>query len=192
MPTYLLVGEVFYKTINYNCANFQKFLIKWICGRKSQTLTQIFYVLLVFIWLRINFVIFCFILFIHITHFIALCSIFHRSRVVTKMYLIYSYFFKTHDFLHSIFNILTVNKHFSKDKIAKFWYIDLWTTVLKRNSRNKCLITVYYILLWSITLNFVRFSSIQIHSITESCATISYSICNTIENTVKNPISQHL
>ena len=41
-PTFLYFGDISYKTINYNWANFQKFPIKWIFGRSSQTLPRIF------------------------------------------------------------------------------------------------------------------------------------------------------
>ena len=36
--TYLYVGDVFYKTMNYKGANLQKFPIKWILLSNSQTL----------------------------------------------------------------------------------------------------------------------------------------------------------
>ena len=40
--TYLLIGDVSYKTINYNWANLQKFPIKWTFWRNSQTLPRFF------------------------------------------------------------------------------------------------------------------------------------------------------
>ena len=44
---------------------------------------------------------------------------------------IYSYFLKTHDFLHSILDTLAAYKQFLKDYIVKFWYSDLLRTVYR-------------------------------------------------------------
>ena len=58
-------------------------------------------------------------------------NLYHRTSSFMRngIKCIYSYFFKTHDFLHSILNILTANQHFLKMKLPKFWYSDLLGTV---------------------------------------------------------------
>ena len=44
---------------------------------------------------------------------------FQNKNAIIMMYLFL--LFKTHDFLHSILNILTADKHFLKDEIIKFF-----------------------------------------------------------------------
>ena len=56
----------------------------------------------------------------------------HFFYGITVCYnIFFSDFFKAHNFLYSLLKILRAYEYFLEDKIGKFWYLDLFTTVSK-------------------------------------------------------------